>query len=341
MFFVSPKLFENGGDETEATSAVKEPGGAEKTTTQACLTSPLASMVHSMDLRLFELSNMESAEAPLSALDDVSVDNDSVASCPVLRSPTSVFLSDRKSYFDKTESKNRRSHLSASFRSSTKSNRVAYSLNSGKKSMSNTDRIYSKALLPSKPVLDPSDIPKSNATDTATSPKMHDGTLSILLVEMSQKIFEIVSVDIQRDTTVGDVLAKARAVATDPSLSEQKYVSICYGVQEFGAPMLPLSLLIDWDKHKTRPLVVAVPMGHSASEMQSVKRVLSRHPKIKRWWKQQDPFRPMPKELKVVRTNIMPETVPAIELPLEETSLEVVETTIDKPVFVDMESISV
>lgn len=60
--------------------------------------------------------------------------------------------------------------------------------------------------------------------------------------------------DVYCDTTVGDVLAKARAAATDPALSEQKYISLCKVRQEIAAPMLPVNLLIDWTKNKTAPL---------------------------------------------------------------------------------------
>ena len=288
--FVSPKLFEEG--ESKAVQAPE----AKSTPQRDSLMSPLSSMVHPMDLKLFVFTGMNAdMDDSFSSVGSESVADDSIASCPVERSPCSVFLSDQHS-ISGTETKNRRSNLSSSFRSSTKSNRVAYRLGSGKKSMSPTDRIYSKSFLPSKPVLNPADLPSTRKRVT------NDRSLSILLVEMSQKIFEIVSVDIFADTTVGDALAKARSVATDPALSEQKYVSICYGSQDFGAPMLPVSLLIDWNRHKTRPLAVAVPTGHSAAEMQAVKRVLSKNPRIQRWWRQQDPFHPRAKHVEVEET---------------------------------------
>lgn len=255
--------------------------------------SPLASLVHPMNLDLFDSKSevmpvvKPSSDRSMSSWSEQD-DKESVASCPVQRLPSSILKSEQYT-ISESDDVNRRRNLASSFLSTTKGNRVAYNLSSGKKAMSKTQRVYSKSYLPSKPLLSPKDIPVSTRPVTMNH---HGSTLSILLVDMKHKIFEVVTVDVNRETTIGDVLAKARSIATDPALSEQKYLSFCYGDQEFGAPMLPVNVVIDWKKHKTRPLVVAVPVGTTAVEMRSVKRVLWKNPKMKSWWQQQDPFQP-------------------------------------------------
>jgi hypothetical protein len=293
---VSPKFLSTGEDSTKPPKAVPAAG----------LTSPLSSMVHSMNLELFDSKEIRSPVVKLQISNmSVSVSSESVefaspSAGPVQRAPTSVLQSERYTISESPEDGSGRSTLSSAFKSSTKTNRVAYKLSSGKKSMSKTQRLYSKSFLPNKQVLSPEDCP---TVSRCLNP--NHGILSILLVDMRNKIFEVVACDVNRETTVGDVLAKARSMATDPALSEQKYVSFCYGMQEFGAPMLPVHVVIDWEKHRTRPLVVAVPMGATAHEMQSVKRVLWKNPKLRDWWTQHDPFQPKRKDDKVKRKAVV------------------------------------
>jgi hypothetical protein len=249
--------------------------------------SPLSSMVHPMNLALFDSNDLDESikqrEARKLLLDDKK-DSDPVK--PVERIPTSILKSIEQEY-GLSDNETRRSNLSTCFKSSTKSNRIAYHISDGKKSMTKSERLYSKSFLPDHQIQNP----KSNAR-SLSSRSSNRGSLAVLLADLKTKVFEVVAIDIQQDTSVGDVLSKARTSATDPALSEQKYVSFCYGTQEFGAPMLPVNLVIDWDKHKTRPLVVAVPVGSTANEMQSVQRVLWKNPKLRYWWKQDDPFVP-------------------------------------------------
>ena len=279
---VSPRFFDSQPSVPEKAPAASH----------APAMSPLSSMVHPMNLSLFSSKELNKTSSKKQTMDgSLSANKGLDSPNPVDRIPISILKSEEHS-FDLVDSENRRSNLATSFRSSTKSNRLAYHLSSGKKSMSKSERVYSKSYLPASHQLHSS----LSVSVASSRPLSNRGSLAILLVDVVSKIFEVVSIDIQQDTSVGDVLAKARSSATDPALSEQKYVSFCYGTQEFGAPMLPVNLVIDWDKHKTRPLVVAVPVGSTANEMQSVKRVLWKNPKLRDWWKQDDPFLPKPKK---------------------------------------------
>jgi hypothetical protein len=143
----------------------------------------------------------------------------------------------------------------------------------------------------------------------------------VLLVEPAQKIFEVVKIDpsaaaettrdgqstprnLSRESlTIGDVLAQARTGATDPALAAQKYVSLCNGMQELAAPMLPVDLLSrpskSSDKHKgserkkrrkVPEMLMAVPEGSTADVVRQIHSRLMQNPRMQRWWKQQDPF---------------------------------------------------
>jgi hypothetical protein len=245
----------------------------------------LSSMIYAMDLSLFTLPP-ETSE--MSRCDSFCSEELSVSSCPVQRSPSSVLQLDQYRISGKGK---RSKRLSSSFRSSKSSSRVAYSLSSGKKSMSKSERLYSQSFLPSRPVLDLELGDKKPSEPGDKKPKRHRGSLYILLLECDHKVFEVVSVDVQRDTTIGDALAKARSSATDPLLSEQKYFSLCNSTQELAAPMLPVDLLMNWDENKNEPLI-AVPAGATAVEVREVKRILWENPRTKRWWEQADPFQP-------------------------------------------------
>ena len=235
-----------------------------------------------------------------------------------------------------------RSRLAASFKSAThKNHRVLYTLSGGKKDMSPTDRIYSKSYLeppPSSPLrnkgkqLDaveepalakaddgdssppkckPSRAPKTKRRTSMLGSADDHTTLSILLVECTQKVFEIVSVNhTTQETTVGDVLSKARVQATDPLLSEQSYISLCNQSHELAAPMLPVHLMVQLAKSKYKGndsdnksskkkkkkrkddddpsmgrLLMAVPEGSTAKQVRKIQRVLWTHPRVQRWWK--------------------------------------------------------
>jgi hypothetical protein len=127
-------------------------------------------------------------------------------------------------------------------------------------------------------------------------------TIGVLLIEPTMKIFEVVfleDLNVQ-ETTVGEVLAKVRANAVDPTLSEQKYNSLCNEDQELAAPMLPVDYLlsntvsVDSSQNTNEtPLLVAVPIGCTACEMQAIKKILWSNPKTARWWDQKDPTRPL------------------------------------------------
>lgn len=159
----------------------------------------------------------------------------------------------------------------------------------------------------------------SSLSTSASSPRRFQSPfdtksrrIAILLIEPIQKIFEVVFLDSAinlRELTVGDALAKARSNAIDSTLSEQKYISLCNEQQEIAAPMLAVDFLlkptssknkkadhIDHnnkknDKHRT-VLLVAVPQGYTAVQMQKIKKLLWKNPKTARWWKQNDPLQP-------------------------------------------------
>ena len=281
---ISPKFF----DTDEKPTVPKE-------VQQTQVMSPLSSMVHPMNLALFDSKDLDRSMKRREAKKMFET-NKSGSPNRVDRVPTSILTSIEQDYA-LSDNDNRRSNLATSFKSSTKTNRIAYHISDGRKSMSKTERVFSKSFLPKEQVHNPKNSYfKSSSSARSSSKTVNRSSLAILLADIKSKVFEVVAIDIQQDTSVGDVLSKARTSATDPALSEQKYVSFCYGTQEFGAPMLPVNLVIDWEKHKTRPLVVAVPVGSTASEMQSVKRVLWKNPKLRDWWKQDDPFVPKYKQ---------------------------------------------
>ena len=305
---VSPKFFNT--DEKPTTPKEVQPSP---------VMSPLSSMVHPMNLELFDSKDVDRS-LKLRAEKKMFENDNSRSPNRVDRVPTSILTSIEQDY-GLSDNDYRRSNLATSFKSSTKTNRIAYHI-SGKGSMSKTERVYCKSFLPKEQVHNPqgSSFQSSSSIRSLSSKIVNRGSLAILLADVKSRIFEVVSIDVQQDTSVGDVLCKARTSATDPALSEQKYISFCYGTQEFGAPMLPVNLVIDWEKHKTRPLVVAVPFGSTASEMQSVKRVLWKNPKLRDWWKQDDPFVPKFKKEVTESTSTLP-PVSVVETKLNTVSM--------------------
>lgn len=176
---VSPRLFD-GSDKRSSIKSEASKGSS--------LFSPLSSIVHSIDPELFEDKTSTSPVKQSDASVSSSVGSESalasVASCPVYRSPGSVLRSDQytisgtSSSSSTTQDRRRRSTLSSAFKSSTKSNRVAYSLSSGKKGMSKSEKLYTKSFLPNKPL-----VRSSSASASLPRCLENDHTLFVLLVE--------------------------------------------------------------------------------------------------------------------------------------------------------------
>jgi hypothetical protein len=285
------------------------------------LMSPLSAMVHPINLDLFQNDDLgrddnddnvrlDQSFASSSIATTDNCDNWSVSSCPVSRRLSDMIPSSS----DRSVGSSR---TSSSFRSSSMAGgRVRYSLSTGKRSMSKAQRQYSKDFLPKSllilpppaPLLEKEMLPHRTAAPTARSSNSsknnsnkhnsNNSTLSVLLVDVQQHIFEVIAVDCyyKDDCTVGDVLSKARASATDPALSEQKYISLVYGQQEFAAPMLKIHAAVDFTINPeittSRPLALAVPEGSNARQVQYIKMILWKNPKMKRWWNVEDPFMP-------------------------------------------------
>jgi hypothetical protein len=287
------------------------------------LMSPLSAMVHPINLDLFRNDDighddndddnvrLDQSFASSSIATTDNCDNWSVSSCPVSRRLSDMIPSSS----DRSVGSSR---TSSSFRSSSMAGggRVRYSLSTGKRSMSKAQRQYSKDFLPKSLLVLPSPAPllekevmprTTTAAPTARTSNSsknnnnkhnsNNSTLSVLLVDVQQHIFEVIAVDCyyKDDCTVGDVLSKARASATDPALSEQKYISLVYGQQEFAAPMLKIHAAVDFTinpDHTSRPLALAVPEGSNARQVQYIKMILWKNPKMKRWWNVEDPFMP-------------------------------------------------
>jgi hypothetical protein len=338
---VTPEFFSAVDDASNVALAETRlyPPNSPPATTESVKSTPssasLSSMVHSMDPEMFQSPPPDDcgAGSHVNGSDDsVSSLGSSCSSTPTTRQQKSIFRSQQRNFTEiaaddaisssKTKSfESVRKKLVSSFRSKVSSNdkRVRYSLAVGKRGMTEKDRLNSAALLPTKPLL-----PSRQQNDSSASiprgiaPLREQQPLSILLVNPVLKVFEIVLVDYLKDTTVGDVLSKARANATDESLSEQKYISLCNRKQELAAPMLPVSLLVEatssvaqsmcddasatselsgndlQDARLRREmesrLLVAVPQGSSAAVCQAIRRMLWKNPKVQRWWKQTDPF---------------------------------------------------
>lgn len=221
-----------------------------------------------------------------------------------------------------------KSKLSAFTSSTLQDQRIIYTLAMGKQGMSSEERATSKSLLlsSSNTVTPPQQVTVPTTEITDSQPKQltvdtdlsNDETteihLSVLLVDMQRKVFEIVTVPHDAATTVGDILSQVRMAATDPSLASQTYISLCNDTQELAAHMLPVHLILHQRKtvsprqrHATTPvlrkyddkeqqqaatamqqegivLLLAVPEGSSAAAVRRIKQVLWTHPRIQKWW---------------------------------------------------------
>lgn len=230
------------------------------------------------------------------------------------------------------------SKLQSAFKSSTVNDRIEYCLSTGKSGMTPQLRKQSRQLLPDDPLKRVLQM-KADENSCVSDGQLRSGspdetltrslklatasktTLSILLLECHQKIFEIVAVEhVTAETSVGDVLSRARAQATDPRLSLQTYVSLCNSVNEMAAMMLPVHLMMNANKTNTGilrkgrkhgettlkkydrleaasrrhgdpslgRLLVAVPEGSTAETVRQIQKALWSHPRIQRWWKKEN-----------------------------------------------------
>jgi hypothetical protein len=275
----------------------------------------LSGMVHSLDPTLFE-KDASSTSSSMISIFDTSVDTNNSSKAPIVIREGGLSVVEYKFQRNSSVLDTIRKRFASNFRSKAKGapKQVIYSLGKGR-TLSEEDQKYAKSLLPPKQLLS-SKVRRGASSDgiPRSLPSIHSRALSVLLVNSVLKIFEIVLVDILNDTTVGDVLSKARAYATDHVLGGQKYMSLCNLRQEIAAPMLPVSLLVaSWkmagrhaklaDQDEARRvdednrremearLLVAVPEGSTATECQMIRRMLWQNPKVQRWWRQSDPFR--------------------------------------------------
>lgn len=234
---------------------------------------------------------------------------------------------------DGQKSENSSSRLASGFRSSVQDGRMHYHLGTGKQGMSFTQKLEYKTFLSKRSTKENRQVEKINESndeeiddheeddtgsrDTqslmpsiysvercspARSPSREPNPcpstktcLSILLVDIRLKIFEIVVVDhVTNETSVGDVLSKARLNATDSRLSQQTYISLCNAINELAAPMLPVIFIVSdeadnpGDDPSLGRLLLAVPEGSSAAQVRRIQRALWSHPRIQRWWKSEN-----------------------------------------------------
>jgi hypothetical protein len=224
--------------------------------------------------------------------------------------------------------------LQSAFKSSVLNESIEYCLSTGKQGMSPHLRRQSRKLLPEDLTKRMSDEGSSTTTKENCQSRLFDNnneptrslhlapdfqsTLSILLLECHQKVFEIVAVDhVTAETSVGDVLSRARSQATDPRLSRQTYTSLCNSVNEMAAMMLPVHLMMDLEQstekreRKQREptlkkydrleaarktcddlgrLLVAVPEGSSAEAVREIQKTLWCHPRVQRWWRKENRY---------------------------------------------------
>jgi hypothetical protein len=334
ILLVSPKYFDGSTFDISIHTPTKSLQKKVPVSTDAPV---LADMIHPMNLDLFPKTNESLVKSSFSGNVNDHLGVNSRPSSPPSSggtnrhtntsnaSPRTDFLSRPLVKTDTREvspMETIRKNLASSFRSKISGTmaRLKYSLSKGKKGMTDDERIQAKDLLPKKlfiPELKPTRKVSPPSKNTLSPlPRNNDlasGPLSILLLHPTAQVFEIVQVDyIPDSTTVGDILSKARSNATDCSLSEQKYVSLCNKEQELAAQMLSVSLLVARNdgvscgsidrnaqlKNREVHLLVAVPEGYTASWCQAVRRALWSHPKMQRWWNQtDDPFQPSKKGL--------------------------------------------
>jgi hypothetical protein len=223
--------------------------------------------------------------------------------------------------------------LQSAFKSSLFNESIEYCLSTGKQGMSPHLRRRSRKLLPEDLTKRMSDEESSTTKENCRSrlfdsnnepiQSLHlapdsQSSLSILLLECHQKVFEIVAVDhVTAETSVGDVLSRARSQATDPRLSRQTYTSLCNSVNEMAAMMLPVHLMMDVEqstgnreRKRKEPtlqkydrleaarktcddlgrLLVAVPEGSSAEAVREIQKTLWCHPRVQRWWRKENQY---------------------------------------------------
>jgi hypothetical protein len=193
-----------------------------------------------------------------------------------------------------------RSKTASSFQSNRHTHRIIYRLKDGRRGMSQQSKEALSNFMPrlfdlgKKPEATPSKRPSPQVKKSAQKKKKDPlpQKVYVLLLVVSQKLFEICPIDYVRDMTVGDVLAKVRTNATDPVLAAQPYKSLLNDTIEFSAPMLPLVLLLQRGEQK--PLLTALPPGVGPDECRRIKSILMNHPSVQRFWANDDPFEPSP-----------------------------------------------
>lgn len=176
-------------------------------------------------------------------------------------------------------------------RSAARRDRLHYKLGSGRKGMTQKDISRSRTFLPADKLIE-----MKQEQPPKSSP---ENELYVWLLSPANKVFEVVRVPLESDTTIGDVLGAARAAALDPVLAEQRYVSLCNERLELVAPLLPVKFLFDTriSKNKSQSLM-AVPEGCTALVVREIHKVLTGNRRVRKWLDQKDIFRPMSEEEK-------------------------------------------
>jgi hypothetical protein len=108
----------------------------------------------------------------------------------------------------------------------------------------------------------------------------------ILLMDPRKKIFEIVQVPYQPETTtVGEMLAQLHHQATDYRLARQTYTGLAYQGMHICAPMVPVDIILEAEA-SGRPLL-AVPESYSAGQVEIMGNTLLETPKVARLLEEQ------------------------------------------------------
>jgi hypothetical protein len=103
----------------------------------------------------------------------------------------------------------------------------------------------------------------------------------ILLMDPRKKIFEIVQVPYQPEsTTVGEMLSQLHNQATDYRLARQTYTGLAYQGMHICAPMVPVDIILEAEA-RGRPLL-AVPESYSAGQVEIMGNTLLETPKVAR-----------------------------------------------------------
>jgi hypothetical protein len=100
-------------------------------------------------------------------------------------------------------------------------------------------------------------------------------------MDPSRKIFEIVAVPFQPETTtVGEMLSELPHQATDFRLERQTYTGLAYQGMHICAPMVPVDIILEAES-RGKPLF-AVPEKYSAGQIERLGNTLLETPKVAR-----------------------------------------------------------